>query len=78
VSFAERSEVEKALSNRQSSRARVIHRSCFAMNTRFSMVLVGMDDQKAEMFAAAAERDLRAYEPFRSGQPRIAPESLRA
>jgi thiamine biosynthesis lipoprotein len=36
------------------------------MNTRFSMVLVGMDDQKAEMFAAAAERDLRAYERLMS------------
>jgi FAD:protein FMN transferase len=36
------------------------------MNTRFSMVLVGMDDDRAEISCAAVERDLRAYEQLMS------------
>ncbi len=36
------------------------------MNTRFSMVLVGLDTEQAEALAAAAERDLRACERLMS------------
>jgi len=40
----------------------VFHRSRFAMNTRFSMVLVGIDPESAESLALEVERDLRALE----------------
>jgi thiamine biosynthesis lipoprotein len=36
------------------------------MNTRFSMVLVGIDSDKTEALAAGVERDLRAYERLMS------------
>ena len=36
------------------------------MNTRFSMVLVGVDSERAEALATAAERDLRAAEKLMS------------
>jgi thiamine biosynthesis lipoprotein len=58
--------VEDALSPRISPRTGVFHRSFHAMNTRFSMVLVGMDDETAETLAAVAERDLRASERLMS------------
>src|ERR1035441_9118303 len=62
--------VEESLSHRPSSQAspqaEVFHRSFFAMNTRFSMVLVGVDAEQAEVLAAAAERDLRAHERLMS------------
>jgi hypothetical protein len=40
----------------------VFQRSIFAMNTRFSMVLVGIDDERAEALAEAAEYSLRAID----------------
>lgn len=46
--------------------AKVFHHSWFAMNTRFSMVLVGVDAERAEALARAAERDLRACERLMS------------
>lgn len=55
-----------------SSATKVFHYSCFVMNTRFSMVLVGMDTERAEALAVAAERDLRAHERIMS---RFDPES---
>jgi thiamine biosynthesis lipoprotein len=58
--------VEETLSPPPSSRTKVFHRSCFAMNTRFSMVLVGIDTERAEALATAAERDLRALERMMS------------
>ncbi|MGD0520112.1 MAG: FAD:protein FMN transferase [Terracidiphilus sp.] len=45
---------------------KVFHRSCFAMNTRFSMVLVGIETERAEALAVAAECDLRACERMMS------------
>jgi len=48
------------------SQTDVFHRSCFAMNTRFSMVLVGIDSGKAEALADGVERDLRVYERLMS------------
>lgn len=45
-----------------SDRTQVFHRSCFAMNTRFSIVLVGIHSESAESLALAAERDLHEYE----------------
>ena len=64
--------MEKTLSPRISSRAHVFHRSCFAMNTRFSMVLVEIDSEKAESLANAAELELRSHEHIMS---RFDPES---
>ena len=46
--------------------ANVFHRSCFAMNTRFSMVVVGIDAEKAEDLAISAERELCACEQLMS------------
>lgn len=51
---------------RPSPQTKVFHRSCFAMNTRFSIVLVDMDADKAEALAIAAENDLRAHERMMS------------
>jgi thiamine biosynthesis lipoprotein len=48
------------------SGTKVFHHSCFVMNTRFSMVLVEMDTERAEALAIAAERDLRAHERMMS------------
>ena len=56
----------ESLSQRPASRTEVFHRSCFAMNTRFSMVLVGIDSDGSEALAAGVERDLRAYERLMS------------
>jgi thiamine biosynthesis lipoprotein len=49
-----------------SFRPSVFQRSIFAMNTRFSMVLVGIDDERAEALAEAAEYSLRAQERLMS------------
>lgn len=54
--------MEAVLESRTTSRIEVFHRSLFAMNTRFSMVLAGVDRDRAETLAAAAERELRAQE----------------
>ena len=58
--------MEKTHLPRLSSRTKVFHRSCFAMNTRFSMVLVGIDTERAEALAAAVECDLHAHERIMS------------
>ena len=44
------------------SRTAVFHRAFFVMNTRFSVVLAGIDPEQAGALAAAAERELRAQE----------------
>ncbi len=44
----------------------IFHRSCFAMNTRFSIVLVGIDRERAEEIASGAEHDLRKFERLMS------------
>jgi len=54
--------VEVASASCTASRTAVLHRSLFAMNTRFSVVLAGIDAEKAEALAAAVERELRAQE----------------
>lgn len=48
------------------SRATIFHRTFFAMNTRFSMVLVDVDSKRAEAFAAAVAYDLHALERLMS------------
>lgn len=58
--------MEESISDRPSSRTQVFHRSCFAMNTRFSMVLVDIDSETAEAMATGVERDLRALERLMS------------
>lgn len=58
--------VEETASPRSFPRTKVFHHSCFAMNTRFSMVLVGIETERAEALAAAAEHDLRACERMMS------------
>ncbi len=58
--------MEEVLSSRSSSRTSVFHRSCFAMHTRFSMVLVGIDPERAEALAIEAEYELRAQERMMS------------
>lgn len=58
--------VEESIAHPVSAPAEVFHRSCFAMNTRFSMVLVGVDSETAEAIAAGVESDLRAYERLMS------------
>lgn len=54
--------MEAVLESRTTSRIEVFHRALFAMNTRFSMVLAGVDRDRAEALAEAAERELRAQE----------------
>lgn len=54
--------MEAVSASRTASRTAVFHRSFFAMNTRFSMVLVGIDAEQADALAAAAERELRVQE----------------
>lgn len=49
-----------------SSPAKVFHRSFFAMNTRFSIVLPGIDPDKAEALAEDAQRELRRQERLMS------------
>lgn len=44
----------------------VFHCTWFAMNTRFSMVLVGIESDRAESLATAAKCQLRAYERLMS------------
>lgn len=58
--------MEETRTPRSSEPTSVFHRSCFAMNTRFSMVLVGMDAERAEELAVEAERALRAFERLMS------------
>ena len=58
--------MEKTSSARPPSGTRVFHHSCFVMNTRFSIVLVGIDGERAEALAAAAECELRAHERMMS------------
>src|ERR1035438_9506928 len=53
-------QVEETRSPHSPSPAKVFHHTCFAMNTRFSLVLVGVEAERAEALARAAERDLRA------------------
>lgn len=49
-----------------SSPGKVFHHTCFAMNTRFSMVLAGMDAGRAETLASDVERELRSHEKLMS------------
>ena len=58
--------MEETRSPRSPAPAKVFHYTCFAMNTRFSMVLVGVDAERAEALAQAAQRDLRAHERLMS------------
>ena len=58
--------LESSVSAPPSLQTNVFHRSCFAMNTRFSMVLVGIDAETAETLAHGAQRDLRALEKLMS------------
>src|ERR1035441_1844428 len=53
-------QVEETRSPHSPSPAKVFHHTCFAMNTRFSLVLVGVEAERA------AERDLRACERLMS------------
>jgi thiamine biosynthesis lipoprotein len=59
-------QVEETRSPHSPSPAKVFHHTCFAMNTRFSLVLVGVEAERAEALARAAERDLRACERLMS------------
>jgi thiamine biosynthesis lipoprotein len=59
-------QVEETRSPHSPAPAKVFHHACFAMNTRFSMVLVGVDVERAEALARAAERDLRSCERLMS------------
>ncbi len=54
--------MEAVLESRTTSHIEVFHRSFFAMNTRFSMVLAGVDRDRAEALATAVERELRMLE----------------
>jgi FAD:protein FMN transferase len=54
--------VATASQSRTADRINVFHRTVFAMNTRFSIVLPEIDGEKGEALAAAAERELRAQE----------------
>jgi thiamine biosynthesis lipoprotein len=58
--------VEKAFSGRSFSGRSVFHHSCYAMNTRFSMILVGVDVERAEALAANVECELWAHERLMS------------
>lgn len=58
--------MEETLTPHSEARANVFHHACFAMNTRFSMVLVGVDAERAEALAQDAEADLRACEQLMS------------
>jgi FAD:protein FMN transferase len=58
--------LKESLQPPTSPSAKVFHHSCFAMNTRFSMVLVGIDAGKAEALANCAERELHSCERLMS------------
>jgi thiamine biosynthesis lipoprotein len=55
-------QLEEARSPHSPAPSKVFHHSIFAMNTRFSMVLVGVDGEQAEALGGDAERDLCACE----------------
>jgi len=59
-------QVEENRSPQSSAPVKAFHHACFAMNTRFSMVLVGVEDERAEALALAAERELCACERLMS------------
>jgi len=58
--------LNRSLQPPSSPSAKISHRSCFAMNTRFSVVLVGIDAENAEALAISAERELKACERLMS------------
>lgn len=58
--------MEETRSPHSPAPAKVFHYTCFAMNTRFSMVLVGVEAERAEALAQAAQRNLRACERLMS------------
>jgi len=58
--------VEETRSPHSPAPTKVFHHACFAMNTRFSMVLVGVEAERAEALAGTVERDLRACERLMS------------
>lgn len=58
--------MEETLSSSKPTQTAVFHRTCLAMNTRFSMVVVGMEAERAEELGVEAERDLRAFERLMS------------
>ena len=64
--------LEQTVSPYPFPQTKVFHRYCFSMNTRFSMVLVGIEPERAEALAVAVEHDLRAHERMMS---RFDPES---
>jgi thiamine biosynthesis lipoprotein len=64
--FKNEKSVDLASSLNHFSLAPVFHRTLFAMNTRFSIVLVGIDSMRAAALAVAAERELRAHERLMS------------
>ena len=60
---------------RPSEPAKVFDHSCFAMNTRFSLVLVGLEAEQARALAQTAERHLLACERLMSRFDAVSPVS---